>query len=132
MAIIIYPPTRINSSGDASTFPNADTLVKISTDDNGKLAFNGKTVGETSSEVAYSTILSKQNISQKYISLPDDCDTSKSITLALQGIAALKGIDWEISEKTFPQLDAIVWNGLALEALAQEGDTVLITYYRKI
>lgn len=132
MALIIYPPTRSNSSGDTSAFLNADTLAKISTDDNGNLAFNGKTVGETSLEVAYSTILSKQNISLKSLDLPLDCDTSKSITLALNGISTQQFIDWNIIENLSPKLDTISWNGLALDNIAQKGDSVIITYYRKI
>ena len=132
MPVILFPPSLYSSGGDVASFSNSDILRKLSTDSNGKLAFNGKTVAENALEVAYSSILSKQNIRDAAIQLPDDCDTSRSITLALQGISTQQGIDWTIDEKTFPELDAIVWDGLGLQFVAQEGDAVLITYYKKI
>ena len=132
MSLIIFPPSLYSSGGDGAVFSNSDTLRKLSTDSNGNLAFNGKTVAESAIEVAYSTTLSKLNISNSSILLPNDCDTSRSITLALQGISTQEGIDWTINEKTFPELDAIVWHGLGLQFVAQEGDSVLITYYKKI
>lgn len=132
MSIIIVPPRTFISSGDSSAFPNSDTLAKIGADCFGNLTFNGKTVGEASQEVAFVTSLSQQNILDASLTLPDDCDTSRSITLAIQGIAAQKGIDWDILEHSFPELDAIVWEGLGLQFIAQVGDAVIITYYKKI
>ena len=132
MSVIIFPPILYSSGGYGASFSNSDTLRKLSTDNNGNLAFNGKTVAEKAIEVAYSTTLSKLNISNSSIELPNDCDTSRSITLALQGISTQEGVDWAIDEKSFPELDAIVWLGLGLQFVAQEGDSVLITYYKKI
>ena len=132
MPVIIFPPNIYSSGGEGPVFSNSDTLRKLSTDSNGYLAFNGKTVAERALEVAYSSILSRQNILEAALALPDDCDTSRSITLALQGISTQQGVDWTVDEKTFPELDAIVWEGLGLQFVAQEGDAVLITYYKKI
>ena len=132
MAIIIVPPRSFIPNGDAASFPNSDTLSKIGSDNYGNLTFNGKAVSDFSREVAFSTTLTQQNILEASLPLPDDCDTSRSITLAIQGIATQKGIDWDILDHSFPELDAIVWDGFGLQFIAQEGDAVIITYYKKI
>ena len=132
MPLIIYPPGLYKSPNNENSFANSDTLSRLSTDDNGNLAFNGKTVGEKSLEVAYNLTLSKQNISTKSFELPHDCDTSRSITLALQGISTQQNIDWVVLEHNSPELDVISWSGFALQDVAQEGDAVLVTYYKKI
>ena len=132
MSVTIFPQSYYSGSS-GQDFANASTLARLGTDSNGNLAFNGKTVGsENSSEVAYSLLLSEKNISSCSIELPGDCDTSKSITLALQGIATINNLDWEVIEKDFPQLDLIAWRGLGLQSLVKAGDAVLITYYKKI
>ena len=132
MPITIFIPALYRSAGDNFSFSNSDTLSRLSSDSQGNLTFNGKTVGEKSTEVAYNVCLSALNISQCSIPLPNDCDTSRSITLALQGIFAQKDIDWDICENDFPQLDFISWKGRGLEFIAREGDAVFITYYKKI
>ena len=135
MPLIIIPRANLqdSSSGEGGqTFSNAGTLSKLATDKDGNLTFDGKTVGEKAVEVAYSTILSKLNISACSVVLPDDCDTSRGITVALQGIATQRGVDWEVNEKTYPELDAISWQGLGIQAFAQEGDALVITYYKKL
>ena len=131
MPITIFTPAFYRSAGDNSSFSNSDTLSRLSSDSQGNLTFNGKTLGEKSTEVAYNVCLSALNISQCSIPLPNDCDASRSISLALQGILTLKGIDWDIYENEFPDFDIISWKGLGLEFIAQEGDAVFITYYKK-
>ena len=135
MAVVIVPRATFygSSSGEGGqAFANSATLSKLSTDTNGNLAFNGKAVGEKSIEVAYSSILSDENISACSIDLPEDCDSSRSITLALQGISTQQGVDWDVIEHDFPQPDVIGWRGLGLQAVAQQGDSVVITYYKQI
>ena len=133
MATIIFPRSSFTaaSSGSGQTFANYSTLSKLATDSSGNLTFNGKSVASTSSEVAYTAVLSPQNISVAAIALPNDCDTSQSITVSLQGLAFFQGADWQIIEHTYPELDLISWQGLGLHNVAQPGDNILITYYKK-
>ena len=133
MGVILFPPGLYNSgSGGGQTFSNAATLLKLGTDADGNLSFNGKTVGDNAREVALSYSLSKLNISQAAVELPDDCDSSRSITVALQGVATQQGIDWEVIDKVYPQLDLISWKGLGLQAVAQAEDILIVTYYKKL
>ena len=129
MALIIFPRGEDSSSGSA--LPNIATLSKLATDSNGNLTFNGKIISNNSIEVPYNVSLTKQIIGQKFIELPEDCDTSRIITLSIQGIQMQQNTDWEVSEKTYPEKDLIAWEGLGLETLAQVGDKIFISYYRK-
>lgn len=141
MAIIIFTPEQFYASSAASGgggggtgssgLTNTATLSKLATDANGNLLFNGKIIGEKSIEVSYNFILSAQNISQKFIALPNDCDTSRNIVFYLSGLALAQGEFWEVIEKNYPEQDLISWNGLQLEQLVQSGDSACITYYKK-
>ena len=99
MGVIIVPRTN-DSSGGGSTenFPNASVLRKLNSDSAGNLTFNGKTVGQVSIESAINISLADSNISAASLTLPEDCDTSRPITLALQGISTRRGVDWEVIE----------------------------------
>lgn len=119
------------TSGQTDSFTNAEVLRKLTADSNGNLFFNGKKVGEKALEVSYSAALTEQIISQGFIALPHDCDTSRTITLTLQGISFLQGQDWEVNEQTYPQPDLITWKDLGLEAIARVSDNISITYYKK-
>ena len=138
MPIMIIPAsTFYGSSGGASadghTHTNSATLNKLSTNSNGDLCFNGKIVGEKAVETAYNVILNTQDISRKYIALPHDCDTSHIITLSLNGVSFAQGDFWEVSENVnSTSNDLITWEGLGLDSLVQAGDTVLISYYKKL
>ncbi|MBR1485861.1 MAG: hypothetical protein IJ597_01220 [Synergistaceae bacterium] len=114
---------------DTSELTNLSTLKKLSTTSDGKLAFNGKTVGEQGQEVTHYETLMKN---QKSIELPNDCDTTQAITVSINGLAVDENTFWEVIEKSSPEKDLIAWEGLGLETLAQEGDKILITYYRKV
>ena len=135
MPIIITPANSFYggspSTAQGQSFSNANILRKLSADSSGNLTFDGKTVAHFPVEVSYSTILSQQDILRSFLSLPHDCDSSQSITLALQGISTVQGVDWVVDEKTAPELDIISWEGLGLEKVAHEGDSVIITYYKK-
>ncbi|MBR0186899.1 MAG: hypothetical protein IJQ24_12805 [Synergistaceae bacterium] len=100
MPVILFPRSSFggSSSGEGQVFTNAATLAKLSTDSSGNLTFNGKPVGEKSVEVSLNLTLSDENIRSCSIELPNDCDPSRSISLALQGISAQQGKDWTILE----------------------------------
>lgn len=137
MAVIIFPADTYYDSGGASvdghTHSNTATLNKLSTNANGKLCFNGQVVGEKAIETALNSTLTAIQVQQKYIALPEDCDTSRVITLSLNGVAFPRGDAWEVSENVNSSTtDLITWEGLGLENIAQVGDTVLISYYKKI
>ena len=91
-----------------------------------ELAYVGGTLPvETSMNVT----LTAQHISQKYIELPSNYDTSRLVTVSIQGILTEQDVDWEVSKKG--TTDLIAWNGLELENIAQVGDKIFITYYKK-
>ncbi|MBR1436965.1 MAG: hypothetical protein IJ587_11780 [Synergistaceae bacterium] len=137
MSVIIFPPanydTGSGSSGEGHTHSNSATLNKLSTDTNGNLCFNGKTVGEKAIETALNITLTASHIAKKAVELPDDCDTSRIVTLSLNGVSMPQGDSWSVSENVNnTNTDFISWNGLSLENIAQVGDKVLISYYKKL
>ena len=137
MPVIIIPAATFYSSGTASadghSHTNIATLCKLSTDSNGKLCFNGSIVGEKAVETACNITLTDALVSQKFIVLPDDCDTSRVITLSLNGVAFSQGDAWQVSENVnSSETDLIAWDGLGLESIAQAGDILFISYYKKI
>lgn len=137
MPIRIIPAVVYSSESAASTsvanhsHSNLSILNKLTIDAQGNLSFAGKTIAENSVETSYCTTLSAQNISTHSLELPHDCDTSRAITLTLQGLSFVQGKDWQLIEHTAPVLDVISWENLALQALVRQGDSVSITYYKK-
>ena len=137
MALMIIPAATYYSgagsgaAADGHSHSNLATLNKLSTNANGNLTFNGKVVGEAPIESVFSVTLNQQHLSQKFIELPNDCDASQAITLSLNGIALAKGDFWEVSDQNYPQPDLIAWNGLELQHLAQSGDTIIVSFYKK-
>lgn len=133
MPLILTWNNSGGSSGgnaDTSELANLSTLKKLSTTSDGKLAFNGKLVNTPQEqELTHYETLQKN---QKFIELPNDCDTTQAITLSLNGVSLQEGIFWEVREKDNPEKDLIAWDGLELDDLAQEGDRIMITYYRKV
>lgn len=139
MPVIIIPAARFfgTSAGSASTeghsHTNINTLNKLSTDIDGNLCFNGKIVGEKAVETACNITLTDAQVTQKFIALPDDCDTSRVITLSINGVAMPQGDFWEVRENVNSSTsDLIVWNGLALDNVVRAGDRLFISYYKKI
>ena len=135
---IIITPAAVYSSGSSDSSPtsthshsNLNVLNKLTLDAQGSLSFDGKSITEITVETSYSTTLSAQNISSHSLQLPHDCDTSKAITFSLQGLSFIQGKDWQLIENNAPALDVISWENLALQAIAQQGDLVSITYYKK-
>lgn len=135
MPIIIFPAANISGGGGSSSsgghsHPNSATLNRLSTDANGNLCFNGKIVGEKAIETAYDINITDTIVQQKFIPLPADCDTTRIITFALNGVAFAQGDFWEVRENVTSTTDFISWDGLSLQNLIQAGDNVLISYYR--
>lgn len=135
MPVIIFPAAQI--SGGSSSSPsgghshsNSATLNRLSTDAKGNLCFNGKIVGEKAIETAYDINITDAIVQQKFIPLPADCDTTRIITLALNGVAFAQGDFWEVRENVTSTTDFISWDSLSLQNLIQAGDNVLISYYR--
>lgn len=111
-----------------SELQNLDVLKKISVNDNDELVFDGRVVGEKATEVNYNISLVAH---QEFIELPYDCDTSRAITLTIQGITTQKDVDWRLVEREYPEKDLITWGGLGLQEIVQTGDKIFITYYKK-
>lgn len=137
MPVIIVPATTFYGSGGASvdghSHSNLATLSRLSTDTNGNLCFNGKIVGEKAVETAYNITLTENQARQKFITLPDDCDSSRAITLSLNGVSFAQGDFWEVRENVnSTDTDLVAWESLGLELIAQAGDKICITYYKKI
>ncbi len=130
MPVMIIPAANLSGGGSHSSgghsHTNSATLNRLSTDANGNLCFNGKIVGEKAIETAYDVTVTPAIVQQKFIPLPADCDTSRIITFALNGVAFPMGDSWEIRE------NSISWNSLRLQNIIQAGDNVLISYYRII
>ena len=137
MPLIIFPRNTYSSaeaggtSSDGHSHSNINALNKLSIDTNGNLCFDGQNIAANSVEISYSTILSEQNITHCSLELPLDCDTSRAITFSLQGLSFTQGKDWKLIEHSAPVLDVISWENLALQSIAQQGDLVSITYYKK-
>ena len=119
------------SQGQGEAFSNSNVLKKFNVDDEGNLTFDGQYLATSSLEVAYSSVISQQNISSSSIPLPHDCDVSRAVTVSLQGISTTQGVDWKIIENDFPVPDIISWDNLGLQGIIQLDDSVLITYYKK-
>lgn len=130
--ILVYPSSTGGGGGGTGSdhsHSNLSILNKLSTDSKGNLRYSGKIIGESAIETSYSVTLAK---GQKTIELPEDCDISRAITLSFDGITLQQDAFWEVIEKDSPEKDLISWVGLGLESLAQEGDKILITYYKKV
>ena len=74
-----------------------------------------------------SVIVTSQNISEKEIELPENCEYV--INVAIQGILTEPDVDWEIIEQA--EKKYISWKGLELENIVRENDKIFIKYYRR-
>lgn len=139
MALMIVPiatyyasATDSGASHEGHSHMNFATLNKLSTDTNGHLSFNGHIIGEAAIETSCNFILDAHITSLGYIELPHDCDLTRAISVSLNGISLPRYYSWEVIEKTYPEADLIAWDGLELQSLAQIGDILLVSYYKKI
>ena len=137
MPIIIIPRDSFYGAGSASaeghTHNNLNTLNKLSTDNNGNLCFNGNLAGEKAIETSLYVTLTDALVKQKFIALPHDCDSSRAITLSLNGVAFSQGDFWEVRENVnSSNNDIIAWEGLGLDGFVKAGDCIAISYYKII
>ena len=108
------------SSGSISMPPNDNNLYGIKNNSWVEISSSG---AEIPVEKSFSITLTASHISQKYINLPNNCDTTREITLTIQSFPTERDIDWELNE------NKISWSGFELENIAQAGDKVFIKYY---
>ncbi len=134
MGVIIVP--RGDNSGSGGTADHSHTnlalLNSLKVDASGHFIVNNQIIGEQAIEVNYELTLTQSQVSNKCIELPFDCDAQRAITLTLASVPQIREIDWEVIEHEYPQPDLISWDSLQLEQIAQVGDKVNITYYKKI
>ena len=131
MAVILVNWGGAGGSGDGHTHSNLSLLNSLKTDGKGNLLLNDVPAGEKAVETLYEVTLTEQHISDKFLELPEDCDTDRVLTLILESLPQRMGDDWEVVEKTSPEKDRISWASLGMEKIAQAGDRVSVTYYRK-
>ena len=79
-------------------------------------------------EAVLNVSVNQQILEQCYVPLPYPCDLSQAITLSLNGIALPRGSFWEVNHDT----SSIAWSGLELQLLVQLGDSIIISYYRRL
>ena len=120
-----------SQSGDGHNHANLSLLNSLRMDSRGNLLFNGVIVGERAVEVAYERTLTQGDIENKYLELPEDCDTDRALTLILENLPQRRGDDWEVVERDSPEKDRVTWAGRGMERIAQARDKVSINYYRK-
>ena len=87
---------------------------------------------ETTHEVVMSVILTEEQVQQKYIEMPEACDTNRIIRVYLHGILLKQGIDWEVSVRDDVNKILIAWDGYTLEDLLHEADKLLISYFERM
>ena len=83
-------------------------------------------------EAVLNVTLNQLILEQCSIPLPYPCDLSQAVTLSLNGIALPRGSFWEVIHDDSLNSDAIAWTGLELQQLAQFGDSIIISYYRRL
>ncbi len=132
MAVILVSQYSDNSgSGDGHNHANLSLLNSLRTDSRGNLLLNGVIVGEQAVEIAYERTLTQEDINNKYLELPEDCDTDRALNLILENLPQMRGNDWTVVERDSPEKDRITWADLGMERIVQAGDKVSINYYRK-
>ena len=100
-------------------------------DDNLYAVKNGEWVIVSSSgatlpvEASWNVTITKTHVSQKYITLPTNADTSCRINVFINGILTEQNIDWILDN------NKISWSGLTLDGLIQAGDKIIINYFRR-
>ena len=83
-------------------------------------------------ETVLNVTLNQHHLSQCALELPLVCDSSRAVTLSLNGIALPQNSFWEVIHQSYPDYDLISWRGLELQHLALLGDSIIISYYRRL
>jgi hypothetical protein len=87
---------------------------------------------ESAVESVLNVTVNQEILSQCSVQLPHDCDSSRAVTLSLNGIALPQHSFWEVIDQSYPNPDLIAWTGLELQHLAQLDDYLIISYYRRL
>ena len=83
-------------------------------------------------EAVLNVSVNSQILDQCCVPLPYPCDSSQAVTFSLNGIALPRGSFWEVIHDDTLNSDSITWVGLELQLLAQFGDSIIISYYRRL
>ena len=127
----ILEPLPPADSGYGHYHDNMQLLESLSINELNQLCINGKPIETDYTEVDQDFIITKEILNNKYIELPDDCDTSRSIIVTLSSQVLVLGVDYKVITNEYPIKDKIDWNTLGLEDVLQLDDTLCIIYYKK-
>ena len=127
----ILEPLPPADSGYGHYHDNMQLLESLSINELNQLCINGKPIEADYTEVDQDFIITEEILNNKYIELPDDCDTSRSIIVTLSSQILVLGVDYKVIANEYPIKDKIDWNELGLEDILQLDDTLCIIYYKK-
>ena len=129
----IQEPLPPSDMGYNHWHQNMQLLEALSINELNQLCIDGKPIEADYIEVDRDIIITDEDINNKYIELPDDCDDSNNrpIVVTVESSVMAIGIDYRVIINEDPIKDRIDWNGLGLEDVLQSGDTICITYYKK-
>ena len=127
----ILEPLPPADSGYGHYHDNMQLLESLSINELNQLCINGKPIEADYTEVDQDFIITEEILNNKYIELPDDCDTSRSIIVTLSSQILVLGVDYKVIANEYPIKDKIDWNELGLEDVLQLDDTLCIIYYKK-
>lgn len=72
-------------------------------------------VSESAVEAVLNLTINQDILAHCSVQLPHDCDSSRAVTLSLNGIALPQHSFWEVVDKSYPDYDLIAWRGLELQ-----------------
>lgn len=127
----IAPPLEPGSSGYDHYHENMRLLNALTINSLHELCVNGVPVAESAIETDIDYIITQEDIDNKYVELPEDCDGSRPIVVTLSSVRLMQSIDYKIVMNKWPEKDKISWEDLELDSLIQVDDPMCITYYRK-
>ena len=127
----IAPPLEPSSSGYDHYHENLRLLNALSINELYELCINGISVAESSIETDIDYIITQEDIDNKYVELPEDCDGSRPIVVTLANVRMMQSIDYQIVLNKWPIKDQVNWENLNLDNVIQVDDPMCITYYKK-
>ena len=90
-----------------------------------ELPYSGGGTTEQSQLTGISIELTTTDITQKYVSLPVNCDTNSLIKVYIQGLLTEQNIDWELNSTN----STISWQGHNLDNILRVNDRLFIEYF---
>ena len=127
----IEPPLPPSDTGYSHTHSNYNLLEALHINGLHELCINGVPVIEAAIETDQDYVITQQDIDNKYLELPQDCDDTRPVVVVLQGVTLMRGIDYCLVYYDEPEKDRISWDGYGLDDLISEDDHICVTYYRK-